>query len=42
MTASRAERYATTLVSQRGPWDTMGHLLHMPSHTFQRIGRCVD
>ena len=41
VTASRAERFAETLTSQRGPWDTMGHLLHMPSHTFQRIGRYV-
>ena len=42
MTASRAEPYADRLLRQRGPWDTMGHLLHMPSHIYQRIGRYHD
>ena len=42
LTAGRAEHYADKLLRQRGPWDTMGHLLHMPSHIYQRIGRYHD
>lgn len=42
MTAGRAERFAEVLLREPGPWDSMGHLLHMPSHTFQRIGRHHD
>ena len=41
MSASRAERFAEALL-EAGPWDTMGHLRHMPSHTFQRVGRYHD
>ena len=39
VTAGRAESVADVLLRDPGPWDSMGHLLHMPSHTYQRIGR---
>lgn len=42
VSASRAEGWADVFLRDPGPWDTMGHLLHMPSHTFQRIGRYHD
>lgn len=42
MTAHRAEAFAEVLLSKPGPWQGMGHLRHMPSHIFQRIGRYHD
>ncbi len=33
---------AGVLLESAGPWSTMGHLLHMPSHTFVRVGRYND
>ena len=42
MSAARAEASADRMTGQ-GPWQhSMGHLLHMPSHTFVRLGRWHD
>mmetsp|Transcript_9819 Transcript_9819/g.29541 ORF Transcript_9819/g.29541 Transcript_9819/m.29541 type:complete len:672 (+) Transcript_9819:193-2208(+) len=40
--ASRAEAAASRMLDSVGPWSSMGHLLHMPSHTFVRVGRYND
>ena len=42
ISAARAEAAAEVLLREAGPWDSMGHLRHMPSHTFQRTGRYHD
>ena len=42
MSAARAEVPAARLLAAAGPAATMGHLLHMPSHTYVRIGRWHD
>ncbi len=43
LSAARAEASAERLLSGRGPWRRrFGHLLHMPSHLFVRIGRYHD
>ncbi len=42
VSAARAEGPASRMLSSTGPWATMGHLLHMPSHTYVRIGRWHD
>ena len=46
LTAARAEPSAAAMLgtSGSGPWTAagLGHLLHMPSHTFVRIGRWHD
>lgn len=37
--AAEAEASAERMTFRKGPWWTgFGHLLHMPSHTFLRIG----
>ncbi len=42
-TAAEAEAGAERMTFRKGPWWTgFGHLLHMPSHTFLRIGRYHD
>lgn len=39
----RAVGSADTMYKSRGPWETsMGHLLHMPSHTYITVGRWSD
>lgn len=42
MSAGRAEAVAQLLLARGGPAATMGHLLHMPSHTYVRVGRYHD
>ncbi|KAK9835405.1 hypothetical protein WJX81_007635 [Elliptochloris bilobata] len=43
LSAARAEASAERLLSSSGPWRRrFGHLLHMPSHLFVRIGRYHD
>jgi len=40
---ARAEASADQLLAGRGPWlRRFGHLLHMPSHLFVRLGRYAD
>ncbi len=39
----RAEASADRLLAGSGPWlQRFGHLLHMPSHLFVRLGRYAD
>ena len=40
MSAARAEASAEHMTFTQGSWfHSQGHLLHMPSHLFVRIGR---
>jgi hypothetical protein len=42
LSAARAEGAAEALLDRRSPAASMGHLLHMPSHTYVRVGRYHD
>lgn len=43
LSVARAERSAERLLAGPGPWQQrFGHLLHMPSHLFVRLGRYRD
>ena len=43
LSVARAEASADQLLAGRGPWlRRFGHLLHMPSHLFVRLGRYAD
>ena len=40
LNAARAEASAQAMLSNEGPWTHgFGHLQHMPSHTFVRLGQ---